>query len=56
MNIHLRKFRKLNLPIDPKISGDNILVCDNPGCNFAISLTPFLNQIESQTRRKVTLK
>lgn len=48
--------KKLNLPVDSKIQGDDILVCDNPGCNFAISLKPFLNQIESQTKRKVTLK
>ena len=48
--------KKLNLHVDPKIKDDNILVCDNPGCNFAISLKPFLNQIEGQTKRKVTLK
>jgi hypothetical protein len=48
--------KKLNLPVDPKIKGDDILICDNPGCNYAISLKPFLNQIESQTKRKVILK
>ena len=55
-DIKSEDIKKLNLPVDSKITGDNILVCDNPGCNFAISLTPFLNQIESQTKRKVTLK
>lgn len=55
-DITSEEINKLNLPIDSKIQGDDILVCDNPGCNFAISLKPFLNQIESQTKRKVTLK
>ena len=55
-DIKSEDIKKLNLPVDTKITDDNILVCDNPGCNYAISLTPFLNQIESQTKRKVTLK
>lgn len=48
--------RKLRLPVDPKIKGDNMLVCDNAGCNFTIDLKPLLNQIENNTKRKVTLK
>ena len=54
-DIQSEDIKRLNLPVDPKIKGDSILVCDNPGCNFAISLKPFLNQIESQTKRKVIL-
>ena len=48
--------RKYLLPVDKKIKGDNMLVCDNPGCNFTIDLKPLLNQIENNTKRKVTLK
>lgn len=48
--------RKCRLPVDIKIKGDNMLVCDNPGCNFTIDLKPLLNQIENNTKRKVTLK
>lgn len=48
--------KKLNLPVDTKVTGDDMLVCDNPGCNYAISLKPYLNHIESKTQRKVTLK
>ena len=48
--------KKYHLPVDLKIKGDNRLVCDNPGCNFTIDLKPLLNQIENNTKRKVTLK
>lgn len=48
--------KKLHLPVDPKIKGDNMMVCDNPGCNFTIDLKPMLNQIENNTKRKVILK
>lgn len=48
--------KKYHLPVDLKIKGDNMLVCDNPGCNFTIDLKPLLNQIENNTKRKVTLK
>lgn len=47
---------KYNLPVDNRIKGDNMLVCDNTGCNFTIDLKPLLNQIENNTKRKVTLK
>lgn len=55
-DINSEDIKKYNLPVDKRIKGDSILVCDNPGCNFSIDLKPFLNQIESKTRRKVTLK
>ena len=48
--------KKLHLPVDGKIKGDNMMVCDNPGCKFTIDLKPLLNQIENNTKRKVTLK
>jgi len=48
--------RKHNLPVDPRVKDDNTFVCDNPGCNYSIDLKPILNQIETKTKRKVTLK
>ena len=55
-DISSEDIKKLHLPIDRKIKGDNMLVCDNSGCNFTIDLKPLLNQIENNTQRKVTLK
>lgn len=55
-DISSEEIKKLHLPVDPKIKGDNMLVCDNSGCNFTIDLKPLLNQIENNTKRKITLK
>ena len=55
-DISSEDIKKLNLPVDNRIKGDKMLVCDNPGCNFTIDLKPLLNQIENNTKRKVTLK
>ena len=55
-DISSEDIRKLNLPVDQKIKEDNMMVCDNPGCNFTIDLKPLLNQIEIRSQRKVTLK
>jgi hypothetical protein len=55
-DISSEEIKKYHLPVDPKIKGDNMMVCDNPGCNFTIDLKPLLNQIENNTKRKVTLK
>lgn len=46
--------KRLNIKPNPNIKDKDILVCDN--CNFTIDLKPIINQLESQTKRKVTLK
>ncbi|MFH1852581.1 MAG: hypothetical protein ABIA75_09575 [Candidatus Neomarinimicrobiota bacterium] len=54
MDIDTNEIKKLKLPTSPNVVGNDILVCDR--CNFALDLSPIKNQVESQTRRKVTLK
>lgn len=56
LDISSEDIKKYHLPVDNRIKGDNMLVCDNPGCNFTIDLKPLLNQIENNTKRKVTLQ
>lgn len=46
--------KKENLPVNPLIKDNNILVCDN--CNFSLDLNIVKNQIEAQQKRKVVLK
>lgn len=40
--------------VNNNINGNDVLICDN--CNFALDLKPIKNQVESQTKRKVTFK
>lgn len=42
------------LKINNNIKDNDILLCDN--CNFALDLKPIKNQIESDTKRKITFK
>lgn len=46
--------QKINLPINKNIKENDVLICDS--CNFALDLKPIKNQVESQTKRKVTFK
>jgi hypothetical protein len=43
-----------NLLVDPNVKDNDILICNN--CNFALDLKPIKNQIEAQSRRKVSFK
>jgi len=54
MDISSTQIKSGKLPTNKNIKENDILVCDN--CNFALDLKPIKNQVESQTKRKVTFK
>lgn len=54
MDIDSQQIKARKLPINPNVKDNDILICDN--CNFALDLKPIKNQVESQTKRKVTFK
>ncbi len=54
MDIDSKQVKDAKLPINKNVKENDILVCDN--CNFALDLKPIKNQVESQTKRKVTFK
>ncbi|MDR3365802.1 MAG: ATP-dependent Clp protease proteolytic subunit [Prevotellaceae bacterium] len=55
-DITSEKIKQLKLPINNKIHDNDVLVCDNLGCNFTIDLKSIKNQIETQSKRKITFK
>ena len=55
-DISSEKIKQFNLPVNDKIQDDDILICDNLGCNFEINFKPLKNQIETQSNRKITFK
>ena len=54
MDIDSQQIKAGKLPTNINIKDNDILVCDS--CNFALDLNPIKNQVESQTKRKVTFK
>lgn len=54
MDLDSAQITAQKLPINNNIKDNDILVCDS--CNFALDLKPIKNQVESQTKRKVTFK
>lgn len=54
MDLDSRQIKTAKLPINPNVKDNEILVCNN--CNFALDLKPIKNQVESQTKRKVSFK
>lgn len=54
MDLDSQQIKARKLPTNPNIKDNDILICDN--CNFALDLKPIKNQVESQTKRKVTFK
>lgn len=54
LDIDSQLIKARKLPINPNVKDNDILICDN--CNFALDLKPIKNQIESQSKRKVTFK
>jgi len=54
MDINSKQITDAKLPTNENIKENDILVCDV--CNFALDLKPIKNQVESQTKRKVTFK
>ena len=55
-DIDSNNIQQLKLPINNKIQDNNVLICDGLGCSFAIDLKPIKNQIETQSKRKITFK
>ena len=54
MDINSQEIQKQKLKINPNVKDNDILVCDS--CNFALDLKPIKNQVETQSKRKVTFK
>lgn len=54
MDISSKQISDAKLPTNENIKENDILVCDV--CNFALDLKPIKNQVETQTKRKVTFK
>lgn len=54
MDIDSQQVKNAKLPTNQNLKDNDILICDN--CNFTLDLKPIKNQVESQTRRKVTFK
>ncbi len=46
--------KKANLPTNPNVDNNNILICDN--CKFNLDLKPIKAQIEHQTKKRVNFK
>lgn len=55
VNLTSTEIKKLNLPINPLIRENEILICDTPGCGLAINLKPIKNMVENQLKKKITL-
>jgi hypothetical protein len=54
LDIDNEQIKDQKLKSNPNIKDKDILVCDN--CNFTMQLKPIINQLEAQTKRKITLK
>lgn len=54
LDIDSQTIKKAKLPTNNNIKENDVLVCDN--CNFTLDLKPIKNQVESQSKRKVTFK
>lgn len=54
MDINSKQINDAKLPTNENIKENDILVCDV--CSFALDLKPIKNQVETQTKRKVTFK
>jgi hypothetical protein len=54
MDIDSAQIKEKKLITNQNIKDNDIFVCDI--CNYALDLRPIKNQIESQTKRKITLK
>ncbi len=54
LDIDSKTIKNAKMPTNNNIKENDVLICDN--CNFALDLKPIKNQVESQTKRKVTFK
>jgi hypothetical protein len=55
-DVDSNKIKQLKLPVNNKIQDNDVLICDGLGCNFAIDLKPIKNQMETQSKRKISFK
>jgi hypothetical protein len=53
-NITSAEIKDFKLPVNNKVQDNDVLVCDN--CNCTIDLKPTKNQIETQSKRRITFK
>jgi len=56
LDISSEKIKQLKLPINDIVQADDVLICDNLGCNFTIDLKPIKNLMETQSKRKITFR
>jgi len=56
LGISSEKIKQLKLPINNMVQADDTLICDNLGCNFTIDLKSIKNQMEIQSKRKITFR
>ena len=54
MDISSQDIQKRKLKLNLNVKENDILICDN--CNFALDLKPIKNQVETQTKRKISFK
>lgn len=54
LDLDAEQIKARKLPVTENVKENDILICDN--CNFALDLKPIKNQIESQTKRRITFK
>lgn len=54
LDVNSETIKNSKIPLNNNIDKNDVLMCDN--CNFALDLKPIKNQVESQTKRKVTFK
>ena len=55
-NLSSEDIKRMNLSINPLINENEQLVCDTPGCGFAIDLRPIKNMVENQIKKKITIR
>ena len=55
-DIDIDMVKRLKLPVNSNVQDNDVLTCDGEGCNFTIDLKPVKNQIETQSKRKITFK
>ena len=48
--------KRLNLSVNKLLKDNAILSCDTPGCGLAIDLKPFINHVEGQIKKKLTIQ
>ncbi|MDR3189322.1 MAG: ATP-dependent Clp protease proteolytic subunit [Prevotellaceae bacterium] len=55
-DITSEKINRLKLPVNNEVHDNDVLVCNNLGCNFTIDLKPIKNHMEAQSGRKIIFK